>query len=102
MSKKNNFYSKELKLKAINMYLDHNLPTSLILKELKIRSDTQIRSWVKLFKEKGETAFDEETRGKYRGENKGRPKTRFDSIEEELKYLRMENEYLKKLNALTK
>jgi transposase-like protein len=102
MSRENNVYDKKLKLKAVSMYLNEGYSYKYIIKELGIKSDKQIQNWIKLFKEKGNTAFDHETRGKAQGGKKGRPKKYFNSVEEELKYLRMENEYLKKLNALTK
>jgi len=62
---------------------------------------SQVQRWVSLYNDKGETVFDEETRGKYKLVRNGRPKTQFKSVEEELKYLRMENEFLKKLSALS-
>jgi transposase len=102
MSRKNNVYDKKLKLKAVSMYLNEGYSYKYIIKELGIKSDKQIQNWIKLFKEKGNTVFDNETRGRAQGGKKGRPKKHFNSVEEELKYLRMENEYLKKLNALTK
>lgn len=82
------------------MYTDQHLSLSDVAKELGIRSKTQVMNWVKAYKEKGDAAFDEETRGKLKGSRKGRPKTKFASLEEELQYLRMENEFLKKLKAL--
>jgi transposase-like protein len=100
MSKKNNFYSKELKLKAVSMYLNEGYSYRYIMKELGVKSDSQIRDWVKYFNEKGESAFDEETRGRLKGINKGRRKKNFNSLEEEVKFLRMENDFLKKLRAL--
>lgn len=41
----------------------------------------------------GDSAFDIDLRGKTSGPGQGRPKTKFTSLEEEIKYLRMENEY---------
>ena len=67
-----------------------------------IKSDSQIIQWTRKFNELGNTAFDIDLRGKASGMGQGRPKTNFRSIEEELKYLKMENEYLKKLQALQK
>ena len=67
-----------------------------------LKSDAQVIRWTKKYLEIGETAFDIELRGKKSGAGKGRPKTNFSSLEEENKYLRMENEYLKKLRALQK
>lgn len=84
------------------MYLNQNIGGNTIAKELALSSQKSVYHWVNQYNEKGETAFDEETRGKATGSKKGRPNTKFNSLEEEIKYLRMENEYLKKLNALKK
>lgn len=100
MPRKNNTYNKEFKLRAVNMYINQHIGAKTIAKELGIRSKTQVQRWVTLYQEKGEAAFDVETRGKSKGSRKGRPKTKFDSQEAELQYLRMENEFLKKLKAL--
>jgi len=102
MPRINKKYSKEVKLKAVDMYLNQNIGGNTIAKELGLSSKKRVYYWVNQYNENGETAFDKETRGKATGSKKGRPKTKFDSLEEEIKYLRMENEYLKKLNALKK
>ncbi|MER3123674.1 hypothetical protein ABQG71_21275, partial [Bacillus altitudinis] len=62
---------------------------------------TQVQRWVKLYNAKGETAFDEETRGRATGPKKNRYKAKFNSLEKELNYLRMENEFLKKMHSLS-
>jgi len=100
MPRNNNSYHKAVKLRAIDMYINQHFGANTIVKELGLRNKTQVYSWVKQYQEKGESAFDEENRGKATGSHKGRPRTRFSSIEEELNYLRMENEFLKKLKAL--
>jgi transposase len=101
MSKKYNKYSKEVKLKAVDMYVNEGMSALSVARELNIMSKTQVQRWVKLYNIKGESAFDEETRGRATGSKKGRPKTKFNSMEEELNYLRMENEFLKKLHTLS-
>jgi transposase len=101
MSKKNNKYIRELKLQAVDMYINQGMSAAYVAKTLNIKNRTQVQRWVNLYKSKGDTAFDEETRGKAPGPTKGRPKTKFSSVEEELKYLRMENEFLKKLHPLS-
>lgn len=100
MPRKNNIYSKEMKLRAVSMYLNEHIGSRVVARELGITNKTQVQHWAKLYQEKGECAFDEETRGKSEHPRKGRPKTKFASMEEELQYLRMENEFLKKLKAL--
>ncbi|WP_042278426.1 helix-turn-helix domain-containing protein [[Clostridium] dakarense] len=101
MSKKYNKYNKEIKLKAIDMYINEGISALGVARALNIKSKTQVQRWVKLYNTKGKSAFDEETRGRAIGSKKGRPKTKFNSIEEELNYLRMENEFLKKLYTLS-
>lgn len=99
---KNNKYSKELKLSVVKRYLEGSGGYDTVAKELGIKNASQVYSWVKQYKILGEVAFDFETRGRFKGVRKGRPKTKFGSIEEEIEYLRMENEYLKKLRAQQK
>lgn len=101
MSKKYNKYNKEVKLKAVDMYINKGMSAISVARTLNIKSKTQVQRWVELYNIKGKSAFDEETRGKAVGSRKGRSKTKFNSIEEELNYLRMENEFLKKLHTLS-
>lgn len=75
---------------------------SHIKNQFNLKSDSQIVSWTKKYLELGDCAFDVENRGKASGFGKGRSKKIFSSLEEEIKYLKMENEYLKKLRALQK
>lgn len=102
MSRINNKYSKEFKLAVVKRYLKGNGGYQTVADEMKVKNDSQVAAWVKKYNLLGETAFDVETRGKTKGPLKGRPKTKFKSIEEEIEYLRMENEYLKKLRAQQK
>jgi transposase len=101
MSKKYNKYSKEVKLKAVDMYINEEMSAVSVARALNIKDKTQVQRWVKLYNIKGKTAFDEETRGRATGPKKGRLKAKFNSIEEELNYLRMENEFLKKMHTLS-
>ena len=99
-------YSKETKLKAIDMYLNQHIGANTIAKELGLSEKKRVYDWVKKYEAEGEKAFDVEKRGKATKTTngsirKGRPKTKFSSLEEEVEYLRMENEFLKKLKALT-
>lgn len=94
-------YNKDFKLKAIKMYLDEGFSSYQVASKLNIKSKTQVINWVKQFQEKGEASFDIENRGRATGGKKGRPKTKFKSLEEEVEYLRMEVEFLKKLRALS-
>lgn len=92
MPRKNNTYNKELKLRAIDMYLNQHIGANTIAK-VGLKCKNQVYQWVKLYHKKGETALNQETRGKKKGPRKGRPKTKFASLEEEIQHLRMENEF---------
>ena len=100
MSKKHKKYSKELKLKAVNLYIKEGYSSYKIAEMLNIRSKTQVQNWVKDYKNKGKTAFDDETSGRFKNISLENDNRKFKSVEEELKYLRMENEFLKKLSTL--
>ena len=97
MSKTNNKYSKEFKLVVVKRYLEGNGGYLTIAKGMNIKNDSQVADWFKKFKLLRETAFDFETRGKFKDPTKERPKTKFNSLEEEIEYLRMKNKFLKKL-----
>lgn len=57
-----------------------------------------LERWIEIFSKSGATGFRTENRGRA---SKGRPKGRkFKSLEAENAYLRAENDFLKKLNAL--
>ena len=100
MSIKLNKYTKETKLKAVKRYIEDGLSYQAIATDMGIKSKTQVRRWVESFEKLGDTAFDVETRGRAKVPRKGRPKKNFDSLEEEVEYLRMEVEYLKKLKEI--
>lgn len=98
-------FTAEFKIRAVKENLQGKTPikifeeaginSSLFLEEFPKKS---IARWKKVFLEKGADGFKEEKRGKG---STGRPKQqRFNSIEEELEYLRLENDFLKKLHAL--
>lgn len=82
-------YSDEIKREAVRLVLEENMSVREVAKKLNIRNKTQVHSWVQRY-EKGEsfstTAF-----------RKGKPKTKFSSVEEEMAYLKAEIAYLKKL-----
>jgi transposase len=98
MAKSKN-YSKEFKLKAVNMYLKDGLSIDNITRELGLKSHSYIQRWLKKFNEFGEDGM-EDMRGKTKSPRRGRPKKDPDSLEEKLLLLQCENDYLKALLKL--
>lgn len=99
--RKNKKYSKEIKCTAVYMYINDGKSAESIARELDIKSPTQVKEWIKKYKKDGEKAFEIENRGKH-SNSKGRPKSKFKSLEEEVEYLRAENAILKKLEEITR
>ena len=78
-----------------NIFTDLGINTSLFLPEFPKKS---IARWKKIFLEEGVEGLEDEKRGK---SSSGRPsQSKFKSLEEEVAYLREENDFLKKLMAL--
>ncbi|WP_028778697.1 helix-turn-helix domain-containing protein [Shimazuella kribbensis] len=89
-------YSEVFKRKAVKMYEEQGKSYRAIADELGIRSSTQVKTWVKKYRNK-EPFTDK--RGKTTQEDNpflGRPRTKFQSVEEERDYLKAQVEYLKK------
>ncbi|APU59231.1 transposase [Clostridium botulinum] len=96
MKSKQRNYSKEIKMKAVKMYLEDGMGSTRIAKELGLSSYKRVLLWAKNYQEFGEDWL-EERRGKDSTVHKGRPNKKTKSIEEENLRLKAENEYLKKL-----
>ncbi|WP_216358809.1 hypothetical protein [Orenia metallireducens] len=73
--------------------MNENIGAPTIAKILESSDKNRVYLWVKHYNEKGKSAFNEEIRGKFRGKRKGRPKTKFNSLEEEIKYLKRNLEF---------
>ncbi|GAK41402.1 transposase [Paenibacillus sp. TCA20] len=84
----NNSYPEELKMQAVRLVTEGNISYREVARQLGIRNKSQVVVWVKRYRE-GQPFKQEAPR-------KGRPKTKFTSVEEEMAYLRAEIEYLKK------
>ncbi len=93
-NRKNNSYSSEFKKEAVQRYLTDNQSYQSLSEELGIRDKKQLRNWVTKVK-RGESL--EDMRGKHVGGRKGRSRTKFASLEEELAHVKAERDYLKKL-----
>jgi transposase len=86
-------YTPEFKAEAVRLYENEVMSYQRIADYLGIRSSTQVKEWVKKYR-KGETF--ENVKKQTTAWRKGRPKTKFASIEEELAYVKAERDYLKK------
>jgi transposase-like protein len=83
-------YSREIKLEAVRMYLEEGLTRREIALKLGLRKPKRVSVWARQYRAEGEAAF---------SKPKGRPRKRPESLEEEVKRLRMENDLLKKFHA---
>ena len=98
-------YSPEFKKEAAQKYLSGKYGgyTSLS-RELDLKSPTQLKNWVKLYKEDPELLnTDGRALGKKDGVRKGRQKkVKVDELDKDaqIEYLKMENAILKKAKAL--
>lgn len=99
MSGKQRKYSFEEKLKAVKRHIEDGIGCTTVAKELGCDKE-RILVWSKKFREGGEEALKLETRGR---SSKGRIKTKnFNSLEEELKYVKAERDILKKTLEILK
>lgn len=99
MSRKNRKYTFEEKLMAAKMHVEENIGCVTVANKLNC-DKKRVLAWSKKYQEGGEEALKFETRG--RG-NTGRPKKKkFNSVEEELKYVKAERDILKKTLEILK
>lgn len=98
-------YTPKFKIQAVRkslkgvapsqIFADAEINTSLFGKDY---AKGCLKKWRKIYEELGEEGLKTERRG---SGSTGRPKKiKFSSAEEELRYLRVENDFLKKLHAL--
>ncbi|MBB3906487.1 MULTISPECIES: helix-turn-helix domain-containing protein [Anoxybacillaceae] len=74
MGKIRKTYDAKFKKKAVDLYLEESMGYKTVAKEWGI-SPSMVRRWVKRYEQEGIQGL-EETRGKAKGRNKGRPRTR--------------------------
>ncbi len=86
-------YPVEIKLEAVRLYEEGSLSYQTVAERMGIRNCSQVKQWVKKYRDG--SGF-EDGRGKSKGLIRGRPKTQFASVEEELIYVKAERDYLKK------
>jgi transposase-like protein len=91
---KQNSYSPAFKEEAVRLYLEGGRSYQQLTDELGLKDKKTLRTWVAKV-QRGESL--EDGRGKHHNSRKGRPRSRFDSLEEKLAYVEAERDYLKKL-----
>ena len=82
-------YAFELKMRAVQMFLEEGLPYAAITESLNIRDPGRVKLWVHAYRREGATAFTKPI---------GRPRKK-QTRESELERLRMENALLKKFHS---
>ena len=88
-------YSSAFKEEAVKLFLKGGRSYRQLCEELGIKDKKTLREWVAKVNS-GESL--EDGRGKSsHAEHRGRQKTKFTSVEEELAYVKAERDYLKKL-----
>jgi transposase len=97
MGKIRTTYTKEIKLKAINLYQKKDMGIRSISKELGI-GFTTVQRWIAHYKREGIQGLNEK-RGKSSNPLKGKAKKDYESDTEKISRLEAENAYLKKLLA---
>jgi transposase-like protein len=99
---RNNVYSSEFKVEVVEYMHKEGLSARSTAENYNVKNKRQIQDWERIYLEKGKEGLFIERRG--RGKGGGRPPKLGAKVEEDLiaevQRLRMENEYLKKLNAL--
>lgn len=98
-------YSKEFKLEVVKYYFDHEgLGYLSVSREFNIPSDETVRRWIKKYEAEGESAFNHKSVNQKTKKKKLNPANSGESLslEEEVKRLRAEVDYLKKLSSLRK
>lgn len=96
MLKKQQIYPIEVKLKAVNMYIEEKIGSTTIAKTLGLNRCDRVLLWVRRYKEFGIDGL-EEQRGKSKGNNKGKHGKTNLTLEQKNIRLTAEVEYLKKL-----
>lgn len=84
-------YTEKEKMEAVRLY-ESGVSSREVARKLGIPEKKQVLDWVKKVRN-GEALTSSRSNKAWR---KGRPKTKFASLEEELAYVKAENEYLKK------
>lgn len=105
-------YNKDFKIEAVRLYNEQGLTSKEIFRQAgfdldvigKQKPKSLIRDWNKAYRLKGEVGLKVESRGK--GKGGGRPRVKYSTDDEKIKYLeaqvaylKAENDFLAKLRA---
>lgn len=97
-------YTGEFKQKVIEDIRENRLSYRETMRKYGIKGKCTINAWERIYLEEGAAGLYVERRGRTAGPQMGRPPKLEKTVEEDLiaenQRLRMENDYLKKLNAL--
>ena len=102
----NNLYTPKFKLAAIKAYQEQKLSLGATCYQFHIPSISILSNWLVKYEQNGEAGLIKETRGRKAmaprkpPKKKSIPLTREQELEKQLEYLKLENQYLKKLHAL--
>ena len=104
---KNRIYSKDFKLQTINRILINNESVNSVAIDIGLASDGILHNWLSKFKENGYNVVEKKKGKKPKSMTKPKKngktlseKEKIKQLEDEILYLKAENEYLKKLRAL--
>lgn len=104
---KNRFYSKDFKLQTINRVLYNNETIKQVAIDIGLSSSGILCNWLSKFMENGYNVVENKKGRKHKSMTKPKKnnkvlteKEKIKQLEEEVLYLKAENEYLKKLRAL--
>jgi len=107
LAKRYIYYTKEFKLKVVNAYKDKGLSLRACCLQFNIPTQSTILLWIRKYEQLGlEGLIEQKGRPKTMKKDKAAakksaPLTRLEELEKENLYLRAENDFLKKLDALT-
>lgn len=100
---KNRLYSKEFKLQTINRVLINHESFNSVVLDIGLASAGILYNWLSKFKENGYNLIENKKGRKPKSMTKPKKiseKDKIKQLEDEIIYLKAENEYLKKLRAL--
>lgn len=109
-SNKSITFSREFKLNAVKAYYEQGHSANSIFKQAgfdlnvigKTTPKFRMRDWKKIYKTKGETALNTESRGRGGGRRSKPQATDIEYLKAKVAYLEAENDFLKKLKTKNK